>query len=92
MSQTQQTETIIERFKTLQLKVPDRGQSQLKKPITYNGSFDKFAYTELTPSIGRQYGSEVQLRDYLTADEKTLQDLAHVGKLERHHHTRGRRH
>jgi len=78
MSQTQQTETITQRFETLRLKVQDNGKSQLQKPLPYHGSLDKNAFTELTPAIGRQYGPDVQLRDYLNADEQSLRDLAHV--------------
>lgn len=80
MSQTQQIDTLTESFDTLRLKVPDQGRSKLQKPLTYHGTFDKYSHIELTPAIGRQYGADVQLRDYLDADEQTLQDLAHVGE------------
>jgi hypothetical protein len=73
---------LTQRYTTLKLKVSDEGKTQLTGPIQYNGSFERFKHYELTSVIGREYGSELQLKDLITADDATLRDFARLGTRE----------
>lgn len=76
MSHVATLTTVTERYSTLKLRVSDGGKTQLRGPIEYTGSLDKYPHFDITSNIGRQYGPELQLSDFLDADEKTLRDLA----------------
>jgi hypothetical protein len=49
-------------------------------PLTYSGSLDSFAYTDLTPVIGREY-TGVQIAQVLHAQEsdRLIRDIAITG-------------
>lgn len=76
---TSTIEQVAQRYSTLRVEVKDEGQTQLKAPLRYNGSFDKHQFLELTPAIGRQYEADLQLVDLIHAEDKVLKDLAHIG-------------
>lgn len=83
MSQTNTTTIteVAERFSTIKLNVNDGGRTQLTGPLPYNGALDKYTHHELTTAIGREYGPDLQLEDFIEADDATLRDLAHTGEL-----------
>ncbi|CAD6587093.1 MAG: hypothetical protein TREMPRED_004659 [Tremellales sp. Tagirdzhanova-0007] len=69
-----QTQTIpSEQFHALKLRGPSPpsddtpGRSRLTEPLKYQGSLDKFQHFEVTPSIGREFGSDLQLLDLINA-------------------------
>lgn len=79
-----QTQSVTEHIGSLKLRGPSPpnveplGRSRLSEPIRYSGSLDKYPYHESTPSIGREYGSDLQLLDLLISpdSDNLLRDLA----------------
>ena len=59
----------------------DLARSRLTKPLEYSGLLDDYAYTEMTPVVGRLY-HEVQIKDILRApnSRQLLQDMAYTSK------------
>ena len=53
------------------------GRNRLPGPLKYNGSLDHFPHFEVTPSIGREFGKEMQLTDLLSApnSDELIRDL-----------------
>lgn len=80
-SLTSTVEQVAERYASLRVTVGDEGKTRLKGPLQNTGTLDQHAFTEITPAIGRQYGSDLQLKDFLAADESALKDLAQIGKF-----------
>lgn len=56
----------------------DPGLNTLPGPLTYTGLLDRFPHFEVTPSIGREFGKELQLTDLLKAEDSDdlIRDLA----------------
>jgi len=81
MSSTQTIAPVQSSLSTLKLNGTQEadGKTLLKGPLEYNGSFDKKPFYELTPVIGRQYSSELQLKDLIDADDSVLLDLPSIG-------------
>lgn len=57
--------------------MPD-AKPALPKPIPYTGSLDKYESFEVTPNIGSEFSSDLQLTDLLSADnaDELIRDLA----------------
>ncbi|RSH90489.1 hypothetical protein EHS25_001094 [Saitozyma podzolica] len=57
---------------------PEVGRNTLPGPLKYNGLLEEYPHFEVTPSIGREYGKELQLTDLLAAEnaDDLIQDLA----------------
>ena len=53
------------------------GRNRLNGPLKYTGSLDHFPHFEVTPSIGREFGNELQLSDLLSApnSDELIRDL-----------------
>lgn len=58
--------------------IPEVGRNTLPGPLKYNGLLEDYPHFEVTPSIGREYGKELQLTDLLAAEnaDDLIQDLA----------------
>lgn len=56
----------------------DPGLNRLSGPLPYTGSLDSYPHFEVTPSIGREFGKELQLTDLLAAEnsDELIRDLA----------------
>ena len=56
----------------------DPGLNRLSGPLPYTGSLDSYPHFEVTPSIGREFGKELQLTDLLKAEnsDELIRDLA----------------
>ncbi|KIJ26533.1 hypothetical protein M422DRAFT_272357 [Sphaerobolus stellatus SS14] len=54
-------------------------RSRLTNPLEYSGSLDQYAYTEMTPIVGRLY-HDVQIKDLLRDPDskQLLQDMAYT--------------
>jgi hypothetical protein len=72
---------ISTRFNTIRVNTSDEGRTQLKGPIEYKGSLDGYKSLDLTPVIGREYSTELQLQDLIEADDDKLRDFASVGEF-----------
>jgi hypothetical protein len=55
----------------------EAGKNLLPGPLKYTGSLDHFPHFEVTPSIGREFGKEMQLTDLLNApnSDDLIRDL-----------------
>lgn len=53
------------------------GQNLLPGPLKYTGSLDHYPHFEVTPSIGREFGKEMQLTELLNApnSDELIRDL-----------------
>ncbi|WRT67275.1 uncharacterized protein IL334_004242 [Kwoniella shivajii] len=53
-------------------------QNTLKGPLEYKGTLEEYSHFEVTPSIGREFGSDLQLSQLLKADnsDDLIRDLA----------------
>ena len=53
------------------------GKNLLSGPLKYTGSLDGFPHFEVTPSIGREFGKELQLTELLNApnSDDLIRDL-----------------
>ena len=62
--------------------VAQPGRNTLPGPLPYTGSLDHYPHFEVTPSIGREFGKELQLTDLLTApnSDDLIRDLAVLSK------------
>jgi len=58
------------------------GRNTLPGPLPYNESLDHYPHFEVTPSIGREFGKELQLTDLLNApnSDELIRDLAVLSK------------
>lgn len=63
--------------------VAEPGRNTLPGPLPYTGSLDHFPHFEVTPSIGREFGKELQLTELLTApnSDELIRDLAVLSEL-----------
>ena len=53
----------------------DVARPQLKRPLTYSGTLDRYSYNDLTPVIGREFEG-LQITELLKADDDVIRDLA----------------
>lgn len=50
-------------------------RTRCTSPLIYNGLLDIYAYSDVTPVIGRVF-SDLQVKELLGAEEEVFQDLA----------------
>merc|ERR1711939_4841 len=74
---TMSTTQLITRLEPLEL-FDDKSHTRLLHSLGYRGSLDRFAHEDATPAIGREYSSELQLADLITASDEVLRDLAYT--------------
>jgi hypothetical protein len=58
------------------------GRNLLPGPLKYTGSLDHYPHFQVTPSIGCEFGKELQLSELLDApnSDELIQDLAVLSK------------
>jgi len=60
----------------------DVARPQLKRPLTYSGTLERYSYNDLTPVIGREFEG-LQITELLKADDDVIRDVeVHSHKLE----------
>lgn len=75
---------LTEQLHTLKLRGPSPpstdtpGKSRLVEPLKYTGSLEKYTHFEVTPSIGREFGPDLQLLDLIKSPnaDDLIRDLA----------------
>lgn len=57
--------------------VAQPGRNRLAAPLQYTGSLDGYSHFEVTPSIGREFGKDLQLSELLQAEnsDELIRDL-----------------
>lgn len=63
-------------------KSAEPGRNLLPGPLKYTGSLDHYPHFEVTPSIGREFGKDLQLVDLLGApnSDELIRDLGVLSK------------
>jgi hypothetical protein len=63
--------------------VAQPGRNRLAAPLPYTGSLDGYSHFEVTPSIGREFGKDLQLTDLLRAEnsDELIRDLGVLSEL-----------